>query len=279
VLQTNGVEKNVFPTYRDFALDDKGSSDSQIAAAFKRKWKALFEMIQTYLPEDGEENANNLASSINLFCLSDVAKNLAAHGAKKLGIQTMGDMMSMSIQDISMRGGWALKSFNTFFDYWVGSYSSSVRSGKVLAGWISPTENGYHGVSPPSMDDIVTESVLVENFVAQLLGHHGFTIPMQRFFVANLLRHWNELIEVLQKKPNGDYHGNKVKYHNFVHEVKKAMSLAKGTDETLEAWVKEVTQGFIQKNIMSVPVNMCSEHNVLLDTRSFVEIVKGMSTQ
>ena len=62
-------------------------------------------MIQTYLPQDGEENANNLASSINLFCLSDVAKNLAAHGAKKLGIQTMGDMMNMTIQDISMRGG------------------------------------------------------------------------------------------------------------------------------------------------------------------------------
>ena len=33
-----------------------------------------------------------------------------------------------------------------------------MRSGRVLAGWISPTEIGYHGGSPPSMDDIVIES-------------------------------------------------------------------------------------------------------------------------
>ena len=148
-----------------------------------------------------------------------------------------------------------------------------------MAGWISPTENGYHGGSPPAMDDIVTESELVETFVAQLLGHHGLTIPMQRFFVANLLRHWNQLIDVLQLQPKGIYYGDKVQHHSFVHEVRRAMNYAGGTDRILKARVKEVTQGFIQKNIMSVPVNMCSEHNVLLDTRSFVEIVKGMSTQ
>ena len=62
--------------------------------------------------------------------------NVQAHGAKKLGIQTLGNLLTINIQDISMRGGWALKAFNTFFDYWVGSLPSSVRSGKMIAGWI-----------------------------------------------------------------------------------------------------------------------------------------------
>ena len=55
-----------------------------------------------------------------MFCLAEIAASLAAHGAKKLGIQTMGDLMSMTIQDISMRGGWTLKSFNTFLTIGLG---------------------------------------------------------------------------------------------------------------------------------------------------------------
>ena len=52
-----------------------------------------------------------------------------------MGIQQLGDMLTATFQDISMRGGWALKTFNTFFYYWQGSFISSVRSGKFLAGW------------------------------------------------------------------------------------------------------------------------------------------------
>ena len=114
ILQPDGDLQDLFPTFNHFAADDDGSSDSNIAGAFKRKWNILFDIIQGYLFADNEE-INSIDRNIDLFCLAGVAQNLAAHGAKKLGIQTMGDIMTMTIQDISMRGGWALKSFNTFF--------------------------------------------------------------------------------------------------------------------------------------------------------------------
>ena len=59
---------------------------------------------------------------------------IVAHGAKKFGLQKLGDSLSINVQDFSMRGGWALKSCNTFFDYWVGSFLSSVRTGKCMSG-------------------------------------------------------------------------------------------------------------------------------------------------
>ena len=223
-LQPDGTHVDLFPGFKNFALDDEGKSDSNIAGVFKRKWKQLFDIIESYLVFTnhhigfnnvkqlfpftlkgtsnirirlslivqckilktrkqlfdiiksymmvGEDEKNKIERQIDLFCLAEVAASLAAHGAKKLGIQTMGDIMSMTIQDISMRGGWALKSFNTFFDYWVGSYASSIRSGKALAGWISPTANGYHGGTPPTMKDISTDDDKIDKFVSELMGHH-----------------------------------------------------------------------------------------------------------
>ena len=112
-LHPDGNIKDVFPGFKQFALDDEGNSDYNITAAFKRKWKLLFDIILKCLYTDPNE-ADTVNRNIGLFCLSGVAADLAAHGAKKLGIQNMGDIMSMTIQDISMRGGWALKSFNTF---------------------------------------------------------------------------------------------------------------------------------------------------------------------
>ena len=279
-LQPDGDLTDVFPGFKPFALDDEGKSDSKIADAFKRKWKLLFDIIQKYLYTDPNE-ADTVNRNIDLFCLSGVAASLAAHGAKKLGIQTMGDIMSMTIQDISMRGGWALKSFNTFFDYWVGSYASSVRSGKALAGWINRAENGYHGGSPPSMDDIDTDKDKVERFVNEVLGHHKHVnVPMQRFLVANLLRHWDELIKALQQEPKGKWDGAKVNDHPFIHQVRSAIVFAGGSDATLKEWIKEVTQGYVQRNSLSLPVHMCSaQPDIVIDTRSFIEIVKGMSTQ
>ena len=41
-------------------------------------------------------------------------RDLKAHIVKKLCIQILGDLLTLSISDISMRGGWVLKLFNTF---------------------------------------------------------------------------------------------------------------------------------------------------------------------
>ena len=68
--------------------------------------------------------------------------------------------------------------------------------------------------------------------------------------------------------------------HPFIHQVRSAIVFAGGTDATLKEWIKEVTQGYVQRNSLSLPVHMCSaQPDIVIDTRSFIEIVKGMSTQ
>ena len=46
---------------------------------------------------------------MNRFCLKGVTSELKAHGDKKLGIVELGDLLTITIKDTSMRGGWALK--------------------------------------------------------------------------------------------------------------------------------------------------------------------------
>ena len=43
-----------------------------------------------------------------------MADNLRGHGAKTLGVQSLGDLSNITIHDISMRAGWVLKFFDIF---------------------------------------------------------------------------------------------------------------------------------------------------------------------
>ena len=174
---------------------------------FTRAFKIILDLSVHYCDK---ETVVEIESSIDEFCIKHLSMKdgLNAHGAKKLGIQTLGDLLTISIQDISMRGGWALKSFNTFFDYWVGSFPASVRTGKLIAGWTQVLGQGYHGGTPPILDDIVDESDKVDNFVHQWLGIHiHVDDKIKKLLVANMLRHWEETIDIISKEPSGKYAG------------------------------------------------------------------------
>ena len=170
-LQNDGNEEKMFPSYFDSIINDDNKSDSKVAAVFTRAFQSIRDLSKHYCDDD---TVNEIDSSIEEFYINhlNTSDGFNAHGAKKLGIQILGDLLTISIQDISMRGGWALKSFNTFFDYWVGSLPASVRTGKLIAGWRQVLGQGYHGGSPPTLDDIVEEKEKVERFVDQWLGIH-----------------------------------------------------------------------------------------------------------
>ena len=135
-LQSNQAEEFIFPTFEEAVVDVNDQSDSQVSQVFSRAYQLLHSICEAYYVDPEEENL--IKASLDDFFINDMKEkdNVQAHGAKKLGIQTLGNLLTINIQDISMRGGWALKAFNTFFDYWVGSLPSSVRSGKMIAGWI-----------------------------------------------------------------------------------------------------------------------------------------------
>ena len=71
---------------------------------------------------------------MNTFDIGDISQKLVIHSAKNYGIQILGDLLTISVLDINEGGGWALKTFNAFFDYWAGSFPSSARTGKCMAG-------------------------------------------------------------------------------------------------------------------------------------------------
>ena len=131
------------------------------------------------------------------------------------------------------------------------------------------------------MDDINTERGKVDNFVRELMGHHkNVEVDMQRFFITNLLRHWNELVKALQQEPKEKWKSDNVKDHPFVFLVRTAYNDAEVSETTFETWIKEISLGYVQKNCLSLPIKMLSEQpEILIDTRRFIQINKGMSTQ
>ena len=103
---------------------------------------------------------------------------------------------------------------------------------------------------------------------------------MQRYFIASLLRHWNELVCALRQEPNGKWLGEKVNNHPFICKVQIAMQRVGGNMSTLHKWVEEITAGFVTKNYLALPIHMCiNKPGVVIDTRGFIEIANGMSTQ
>ena len=180
-----------------------------------------------------------------------------------------------------MRGGWALKSFNIFFDYWVGSFASSVRTGKCMAGWTQVADQGYHGGHPPSMGDITEEKNKISAFVKALLGHHtGMDEDLHHFFTANLLRHWSQFISILRDEPRGKYEDSKLEIHPFVFKIRLACQTVDVSEELFDAWCVEVRSGFFSKNMMSLPLKMCKDiPGTVIDARSFVQIAKANNDQ
>ena len=102
-----------------------------------------------------------------------MVSNVKAYRPPKIGVQTLGDLLTITIQDICMRTGWVLKSFNTFFDYWVRSLPSSVRSGKMIPGWTIVFIQGIHGSNTPKIDNIRTERIKLDEFTRHLIGRHN----------------------------------------------------------------------------------------------------------
>ena len=283
ILQPDGGIEYMFPSFYDHVVDPNSKKyDSQIAQAFSRCLKVIIEISKKYCSEDVQIQ---IKESMDEFSIENLQGkgNLKAHGCKKLGIQTLGDLLTISIQDISMQGGWELKSFNTFFDYWVGSLPASVRSGKMIAGWRQVLGQGYHGGAPPTLEDITSEVEKVDKFVESLLGHHlHLKDNLKKLFVANILRHWKESVETIQKEPLGRYEGEKYCTHPFIANIEKARIYSNVSIETFNGWVESVRHGFIRRNIISMAKADCEEvgyGNISIDGRSFLEVTESNSKQ
>ena len=113
-LQNDGENDKLFPTFEKSITTQEDEADSHVSKVFSQCFSLVNKIAERYMIDSEEEVL--LKSSLDEFFIGEIKehKDLKAHGAKKHGIQILGDLLTVSIQDISMRGGWALKAFNTF---------------------------------------------------------------------------------------------------------------------------------------------------------------------
>lgn len=96
-----------------------------------------------------------------------------------------------------------MKSFHTFFDYWMSTKTSMMKSGRVLYNW--PKNEG--GI-PPTFDHIkdATAKKKVRVFVDALLGQHsGISKELKYIFAANGVRFFADFLKVLEDEPTGKF--------------------------------------------------------------------------
>ena len=141
----------------------------------------------------------------------------------------------------------------------------------------------YHGGVPPNLDDVKSENTKIDNFVELWLGRHKhISHKIKRFIVANMLRHWEETIEIIQKEPRGLYRGEKYLTHPYIMKVKNICMRLQLSNETFNSWVKDTRNAFILNNSFSMSHSILNEAGVEkydIDGRSFDDKINAILTQ
>ena len=105
----------------------------------------------------------------------------------------------------------------------------------MISGWITILNQSIHRGNPPNLHDVKTECTKLDEFVRQLIGRHTHIEKEVRgLIVANLLRHMDETIDVIQSEPNGRYNGEKINTHPFVYNVNMSLVYADDTKATFK---------------------------------------------
>ena len=131
------------------------------------------------------------------------------------------------------------------------------------------------------MLDIEDEKEKVDSFVEMWLGTHT-TLPtdLQRYLIANMLRHWTQMVEIIQKEPRKIYEGDKYKNHVFVNKVLIICNFLNITDDTFTKWTESVKVGFIRRNAVSMSTDTLKEIGIdkfSIDGHSFLESTEANS--
>ena len=97
---------DIFPSFRYFVLDEDLKLDSKAATAFEKSWSEIYTKATLYI-KNIEELGNTL-DYMRTFDIRNIVKKIVVHSSKKYGIQLLGDLLTILVQDISMKGGGGL---------------------------------------------------------------------------------------------------------------------------------------------------------------------------
>jgi len=257
VLDADRVEQtnHIFPSwYGAVTSADNSTHESKVAAQFKEFWSKIANIAKSYV--DGISDVDH-DEFIADFHFDEMTESRGAHSAKKWSVQYLGDA-GLVPQDISARAGWAMRNFNTFFDYWNGTALSQRKSGLVMAGWGTTTDIGIKCTKgqPPNLDSITTNRDKLHSFRVMLIGHRpGLHRTLKNILLANCLRFYDDFITFLMKEPNGKYKTMELiaSANPFVNKVNNARQQIGIDDEMFEQWKSLIKKDFYLANCWAVP--------------------------
>ena len=111
----------------------------------------------------------------------------------------------------------------------------------------------YDGGVPPNLKHIKNDRDKIPNFVKLWLGRHiNIDVDMQEFIVANMLRHWDATVDIIQKEPRRTFEGEKYRTHDFIHTIDTIRNQLNISDDTFKSWIKDIRTKFILNNYFSM---------------------------
>jgi len=259
------VDGYMFPKFADRALQKKNEkSDSRVAAL----WTLYFKGIR--------KTFEDLSQKIN--------SGLSSHSDKRGSNQLMVDACASSPLVGIFRSGWEVRSVHSLFDYVLGSSKMLNESGKLVSNWTSKIGTVVIGGQPALLYDIVSDTHLVSPFVDALFyndRNDEWAPDIRSIMVAALLKNYDEFIGIIEQHPDGTFIDHE--RHPFVAALKVCRQRAGVNEETFLNWCKEVRQGFMNRNLPALPIDLLRREgsdvsSIICDTRTFADHFNALAT-
>jgi hypothetical protein len=195
----SGQDDMMFGHFADQVINEKTETESKISNSFTYWWKFVYNLSKKYMAMD--------ESISTTYCLNSMSSKKGAHSGKKRAAQELGDAFGMPPQFISFRCGWDLKSFHSFFDYWVGSNEASIVTARVLGGWKTQVGSDKYigGRAPKLLPSCPEEKKQIDHLCKCLLGHQvHVSEDVKMILIANGIRFYDDFVDFLRKEPGGE---------------------------------------------------------------------------
>ena len=200
-------------------------------------------------------------------------------------------MSGMEPHKIAFSVGMATQNIHTFFDYVFNNKNFDIETGKKMSGWIHEIDGKIFGGYPATFESVKKEKVKLKLFVDALLVHQiHLDVHVKELLVAGVLRFYPRFIQSVRNEPTGkfifrqqfDYDfcylilmflfllfvcnlgkfiGDKVNSHRFVARIEHIKQILKIDDAMFKDWVKDINDGFEEKNYWALNTAMEANMN------------------
>ena len=92
------------------------------------------------------------------------------------------------------------------YDYIFKSVSKTIQTAMVLAGWCETDGSKYVGGVPPTIEEITSEVVKIDDFISHMYQHQlHVSDDVKKLLVASVFRFYDDFLGMLLLDPSNKY--------------------------------------------------------------------------